>query len=51
MTVPEYSMRSGEIFLKREEKAGKFLFEVFSRGGDSLMEENGFFLRWKGKEG
>jgi len=31
MTVPEYSMRSGEIFLKREEKAGKFLFEVFSR--------------------
>ncbi|MRN10610.1 hypothetical protein EAI25_01925 [Akkermansia muciniphila] len=31
MTVPEYSMKSGEIFLKREEKAGKFLFEVFSR--------------------
>jgi hypothetical protein len=31
MTVPEYSMRSGEIFLKREEKAGKFLLEVFSR--------------------
>jgi hypothetical protein len=31
MTVPEYSMRSGGIFLKREEKAGKLLFEVFSR--------------------
>jgi hypothetical protein len=50
MTVPEYSMRSGGIFLKREEKAGKFLLEVFSPwwrqhdgGGRFFLEVESFF--------
>ena len=50
MTVPEYSMRSGEIFLKREEKAGKFLLKSFPVFFPWWRQPDGggrFFLRWK----